>query len=49
MKRKVHYAILEDMEKYLADFNPKDLNLPEGIIKYFTKNYQVVNNILYYK
>ena len=24
MKRKVHYAILEDMEKYLADFNPKD-------------------------
>lgn len=24
MKRKVHYAILEDMEKYLDDFNPKD-------------------------
>ena len=33
----------------LADFNPKDLDLPEGIIKYFTKNYQVVDNTLYYK
>lgn len=32
----------------LADFNPKDLDLP-GVVKYFTKNYQVVDNILYYK
>ena len=41
--------IINCVNTILADFNPKDLNLPEGIIKYFTKNYQVVNNILYYK
>ena len=32
----------------MADFNPKDLDIPEGIIKYFTKKY-LVNNTLYYK
>lgn len=24
MKKQVHYALLEDMEKYIKDFNPKD-------------------------
>ena len=33
----------------LADFNPRDLDLPRSIIKYFTKIYQVVNNTSYYK
>jgi len=41
--------IIKCINTILADLNPKDLNLPEGIIKYFTKNYQVVDNILYYK
>ncbi len=41
--------IIQCVNAILADFNPKDLDLPEGIIKYFTKNYQVVDNILYYK
>ncbi|KAG4086242.1 hypothetical protein H8356DRAFT_1320630 [Neocallimastix lanati (nom. inval.)] len=41
--------MLKDANAILADFNPRDLDLPEGIIKYFTKNYQVVDNTLYYK
>ncbi len=41
--------ILHSANAILADFNPKDLDLPEGIIKYFTKNYQVVEGTLYYK
>ena len=41
--------IVQCVNAILADFNPKDLDLPEGIIKYFTKNYQVVDGTLYYK
>ena len=41
--------IINCVNTILADLDPKDLNLPDGIIKYFTKNYQVVNNTLYYK
>jgi len=42
-------SVINCINAILADFNPKDLDLPEGIIKYFTKNYQVVDNTLYYK
>jgi len=42
-------SIINCVNAILADFNPKDLDLPEGIINYFTKNYQVVNGTLYYK
>lgn len=30
MKRKVHYAILEDMQKYVKDFNPDDYEKDPG-------------------
>ena len=42
-------GIIQCANAILADFNPRDLDLPEGIIKYYTKNYQVVDNTLYYK
>ena len=42
-------GIINCINAILADFNPKDLDLPEGIAKYFTKNYQVVDGTLYYK
>ena len=42
-------SIINCINAILADFNPKDLDLPEGITKYFTKNYQIVDNVLYYK
>jgi len=42
-------GILLTINSILNDINPKDLDLPEGIIKYFSKNYQVIDNILYYK
>ena len=42
-------GILLTINSILNDFNPKDLDLPEGIIKYFSKNYQVIDNTLYYK
>jgi len=40
-------GIIQCANAILADFNSRNLDLPEGIIKYFTKNYQVVDNTLY--
>lgn len=41
--------IILSINTILNEFNPKDLDLPEGIIKYFSKNYQIIDNTLYYK
>ena len=46
---KSNEGILLTINSILNDFNPKDLDLPEGIRKYFSKNYQVIDNTLYYK
>ena len=42
-------GIINCINAILSEINPKDLDLPEGIRKYFSKNYQIINNTLYYK
>lgn len=43
MKRKVHYAILEDMKKYVKDFNPddyeKDLGYTDTAVLLYLQDY----------
>ena len=43
MKRKVHYAILEDMKKYVKDFNPddyeKDLGYTDAAVLSYLQDY----------
>jgi len=41
--------IILSINTILNEFKPKDLDFPEGIIKYFSKNYQIIDNTLYYK
>jgi len=46
---KSNEGIINSINAILNEIDPKDLDLPEGIKKYFSKNYQIVDNILYYK
>ena len=43
MKRKVHYSILDDMQKYVKDFNPddyeKDLNYTDTDVLSYLQDY----------
>jgi len=42
-------SIIYCINAILAEINPKDCDLPEGVTRYFTKIYQIVDNVLYYK
>lgn len=39
MKKQVHYAIMEDMKKYVADFNPRDYEETSNRTDYFVTEF----------